>query len=90
MKIALKAKTITDNLSVRQLEQLSSNNDEYERKNKITKQHKEKSSEYIDLEKQLSEYFGTKVKLNNKKMEISYENDNDLNRILEIMNYISR
>ena len=86
----LAAKTITDNLSVRQLEQLSSNNSEYERKNKITKQHKEKSSEYIDLEKQLSEYFGTRVKLNNKKMEISYENDNDLNRILEIMNYISR
>ena len=86
----LAAKTITDNLSVRQLEQLSSNNSEYERKNKISKQHKEKSSEYIDLEKQLSEYFGTRVKLNNKKMEISYENDNDLNRILEIMNYISR
>ena len=86
----LAAKTITDNLSVRQLEQLSSNNNEYERKNKIAKQHKEKSSEYIDLEKQLSEYFGTRVKLNNKKMEISYENDNDLNRILEIMNYISR
>ena len=41
------------------------------------------------LEKQLSEYFGTKVKLNNKKIEISYEDDNDLNRILEIMNYIS-
>lgn len=86
----LAAKTITDNLSVRQLEQLSSNNDEYERKNKITKQHKEKSSEYTDLEKQLSDYFGTRVKLKNKKMEISYENDNDLNRILEIMNYISR
>lgn len=32
----LAAKTITDNLSVRQLEQLSSNNDEYERKNKIS------------------------------------------------------
>lgn len=86
----LAAKIITDNLSVRQLEQLSSNNDEYERKNKITKQHKEKSSEYTDLEKQLSDYFGTRVKLKNKKMEISYENDNDLNRILEIMNYISR
>ena len=86
----LAAKTITDNLSVRQLEQLSSNNDEYERKNKISKPHKEKTREYIDLEKQLSEYFGTRVKLNNKKMEISYENDNDLNRILEIMNYISR
>ena len=85
----LAAKTIKDNLSVRQLEQLSSNSDEYERKNKITKQPKEKSNECIDLEKQLSEYFGTKVKLNNKKIEISYENDNDLNRILEIMNYIS-
>ena len=85
----LAAKTIKDNLSVRQLEQLSSNSDEYERRNKITKQHKEKSNECIDLEKQLSEYFGTKVKLNNKKIEISYENDNDLNRILEIMNYIS-
>ena len=40
----------------------------------------------LDFEKELSEYFGTKVKIKGKKMEISFVNDNDLDRLLEIMN----
>ena len=32
-----------------------------------------------------SEKLGTKVKINNKKILISFTNNNDLNRILEIL-----
>ena len=34
----------------------------------------------------MKEVFGTKVKVGNKKIEISFNNNNDLDRILEIMN----
>ncbi len=80
----LKDKIITDNISVRELESLANTN-EFVRKNKQKRQ--EQSPEYKDLEKSLSEYLGTRVKLKNKKVEISFSNDNDLNRILEIINY---
>lgn len=78
-------KIIKENLSVRELEELTNNDTTYERKNKITKQ--PKSKEYSDLERELSEYLGTKIKINNKKLIISYENDQDLNRILEIIKF---
>ena len=45
-----------------------------------------KDNKYHYIEKELSEVLGTKVKISNKKMEISFENVNDLSRILEIMN----
>lgn len=75
---------INNDLSVRKLEELTSNK-EYERKNKITK--KKESSEYEALENDLSDYLGTKVTINNKKIQISFVNTNDLNRILDIINY---
>ena len=58
--------------------------DETPRRHKVVKQ---KSLIYQDLEKELSLYLGTKVKLNNKKLVISFVNDKDLNRILETINY---
>ena len=48
---------------------------------------KPKSNEYTSLEKELTEYYGTKVKIANKKLIISFENNQDLNRILEMINY---
>ena len=36
-------------------------------------------------QEQLSEKFGTKIKIKNNKVEISFVNRNDLNRILEII-----
>lgn len=75
---------INNDLSVRKLEELTSNK-EYERKNKITK--KKEASEYEALENDLSDYLGTKVTINNKKIQISFVNTNDLNRILDIINY---
>lgn len=80
----LTKKVLEENLSVRELEALSSGN-EIERKNKIAKS--PKSNEYTSLEKELTEYYGTKVKIANKKLIISFENNQDLNRILEMINY---
>lgn len=80
----LTKKVLEENLSVRELEALSSGN-EIERKNKIVKS--PKSNEYTSLEKELTEYYGTKVKIANKKLIISFENNQDLNRILEMINY---
>ena len=37
------------------------------------------------MEKELREFFGTKVRVKDKKIEISFENANDLDRILEII-----
>ena len=38
------------------------------------------------IENELRDILGTKVKVDNKKVSIYFENVNDLNRILEIMN----
>ena len=79
-KIKYLAKKVADeSLSVRELESMTSG-DETPRRHKVVKQ---KSLIYQDLEKELSLYLGTKVKLNNKKLVISFVNDKDLNRILE-------
>ena len=41
---------------------------------------------YSYVESELKETLGTKVKISDKKIEIYFENNNDLDRILEIMN----
>lgn len=76
---------MSEGLSVRQIEELTSSEKNYERKNKIVR-HQEKSNEYIDLEEILKEKLGTKVKITKNRLEISFTNTNDLNRLLEIMN----
>lgn len=74
---------VNKNLSVRDVEALSKGTD-VKKKNPINRDKKDNKYHYI--EKELREVLGTKVKINNKKMEISFENVNDLSRILEIMN----
>ena len=81
-------KIMTEELSVRDLETIASDKKDFARKNKITKH--SKSYEYLDIERQLSEYLGSNVKIKNKKVEISFTNTNDLNRILEIIHFESR
>ncbi|MDO5568675.1 MAG: ParB/RepB/Spo0J family partition protein [bacterium] len=82
-KIEEMAKLVIDNnLSVRELERISTSEDV---KKKIPMPRKEKSNEYSYLENSLSETLGTKVRINNKKMLIYFENNADLNRILDIM-----
>ena len=80
----LSEEIVKQGISVRELEALANTN-EFKRKNQIIR--KELSKEYQDLEKELTEYLGTKVKVTNKKVEINYVNEKDLNRILEIINY---
>ena len=83
-KIVEYAKAIVnDNLSVRDIENLSKGND-IKKKNPINRVSKD--NEYNYIEKELREVFGTKVKVGNKKIEISFNNHNDLDRILDIMN----
>jgi len=82
-------KIITDGISVRELENITKSNEEYARTHQIQK-HTPKTSEYQYLEEELCEKLGTKVKIKSNKLEISFVNGNDLNRLLEIMNLDTR
>ena len=73
-----------EKISVHELENMTSN-EKYERKNKINKT-TNKNNEYQFIEDELCEKLGTKVKIKKNKIEISFVNSNDLNRLLEIMN----
>ena len=82
-------KIVEEGLSVRQLESLTTSTDQYERTNKIKRVgHTTNENQYIQDE--MCEKLGTKVKVKNNKIEISFVNASDLNRILEVMNIIPR
>ena len=84
--ISLADKVINENLSVRKLEELTNSKEEFHRKKEIVpKKPKTKDNEYSYLESDLCEKLGTKVKIKNNKVEISFTNANDLTRLLEIM-----
>ncbi len=74
-----------EGLSVRALEDLTSEKEKYKRTHEIKKQ-QPKSREYEYLEEELCDKLGTKVKIKPNKIEIHFVNGNDLNRLLEIMN----
>lgn len=75
-------KIVNENLNVRDLEEETKKAPKKVKQNRISK-----SREYELLEQDLENYLGTKVKIKNKKLEINYENEQDLNRILEIINF---
>lgn len=75
-------KIVNENLNVRELEQTTK-----ESPKKVKQHHVSKNREYELLEQDLENFLGTRVKIKNKKLEINYENENDLNRILEIINF---
>lgn len=79
----LARKVVTNNLSVRDIEELA-NSDKIEKKN-VQIRHTKSNSQYKMVEEELSEKFGTKVKIKNNKVEITFVNENDLNRIIEII-----
>ena len=85
----LAEKIINDGMSVRDLENLTKSTDEFERTHKI-KKHTPSSNQYQYLEDELCDKLGTKVKIKTNKIEISFVNGNDLNRLLEIMNLDTR
>ena len=77
-------KVVSDDLSVRELEELSKDKD---LKRLFPVNRVEKNNEYKEVEKMLKEKLGTKVKISNNKLTISFSTVQDLNRILEIMNF---
>ncbi len=80
--VELADKIVNQNLNVREIEE------ETKKETKKEEQHtKPRNKEYELLERELESYLGTKVKVKHKKLEINYENENDLNRILEIINF---
>ena len=80
----LAKKIIEEGISVRRLEEISQEND-------VVKTNPQKvkvkvQNEYSYLQEELSEKLGTKVTIKKNKIEISFVNENDLNRLLEYMN----
>ena len=82
--IELANKIVEKNLSVRDIEKMAEDNN-IERKIKINRRRTEDNSEYKYIEELLREKLDTKVRIKDKKIEISFNNTADLNRILEII-----
>ena len=76
-------KIVNENISVRTLETMTSTP---EVKKKLPVRREQKNTNYSYVESELKDTLGTKVKISDKKIEIYFENNNDLDRILEIMN----
>lgn len=76
-------KVIKNNISVHDLEEISKK-EEIKKRMPITR--RKIDTDYFHIENELRDILGTKVKVDNKKVSIYFENVNDLNRILEIMN----
>ncbi len=82
---SLTKKIVEEGLSVRKLEELTQSNQQFARTHQIKPKRQERN-EYHYIEEELCEQLGTKVKVTSNKIEISFVNSNDLNRILEIIN----
>ena len=85
-QISLTNRVKNEGLSVRQLEDITQSNEKFIRVHEIKKKTKEVNSEYQYLQEELCERLGTKVRIKSNKIEISFVNSSDLNRLLEIMN----
>ena len=78
-------KIVEEKLPVRDLEHITES-DKFERKIKIERKPKVINREYKYVEDLLRDKLDTKVKIKDKKVEIHFSNNADLNRILEILN----
>lgn len=81
--LSLAEKVVNENISVHTLEEISKNNDI---KKRVPIVRREVNSDYKEVQNELRDILGTKVNVSDKKISIYFENVNDLNRILEIMN----
>ena len=79
----LATKVVKNNISVRDLESISSNKD-IPKKVPVVRQNK--GNEYQYIEDELKDILGTKVRVENKKIEIYFDSKVDLTRILDILN----
>ena len=80
--VKLANKIIDENLNVRDIEDLSKD-DSIQKTHKIKKK---SNNEYEYIQNIMCEKLGTKVKITSNKINISFNNVNDLNRILELLN----
>lgn len=80
----LERKVIEEGISVRRLEELTQQSSII-KTNPQVKRKKEKN-EYYYIQEELREKLGTKVIIKQNKIEISFTNENDLGRILELLN----
>ncbi len=84
--IELANRIVDEKLSVRDIEELTSNNNTFTKSSPVSKAKKSKSRPYVYVEDYLKEKLGSKVKITEKKLEISFTSAKDLDRILEILN----
>ena len=84
--IELAKKIVSDNLSVRDIENITSSEEKFAKSTPIVKTKKTKNRPYVYVEDYLKEKLGSKVKVTEKKLEISFSSAKDLDRILEILN----
>ncbi len=77
-------KVVAEGLSVRKLEEMTSSDETFTKTHQIKKPHTT-TSEYKYVQDELCEKLGTKVRIKSNKIEISFVNASDLNRLLEIM-----
>ncbi len=75
-------KIVDEGITVRKLEELISNSDI----KKVIPIKKTKVRKYENIENVMREKIGTMVKITTKKIEIPYDSEKDLERILEILN----
>lgn len=83
--IKLADRIVHENISVHKLEDISKK-DDIKKRMPINKRINNNNYNYSQVEDGLRDLLGTNVKINDKKISIYFENVNDLNRILDIMN----
>ena len=90
LQYELAQRVIDDGISVRELERIIKNINNEKDKNRNKGTEKELNPYYKDVVNKLQNYFGTKVSLCNKKnkglIEIEYYSEEDLQRIIDIIN----
>lgn len=79
----LEEKIINEGISVRELENLTKEPEIT--KTNPQKARKESANEYSYIQEEISDKLGTKVIIKKNKLEISFVNGNDLNRILDLL-----
>ena len=57
-----------------------------EKRNKIERKETEENKQYKYIQELLCDKLGTKVKIRGSKIEINFQDINDFNRIMEILN----
>ena len=83
-QVALAKQVVSEGMSVRGIENLTQFDKTIKKTHRIVRH--ENTKEYQYIENILCEKLGTRVRLKSDKIEISFTNTKDLNRILEIMN----